>query len=101
LIDDDLMSTGNTLLRAARAARKAGAKRTIALVTLGLFMQGTAEVNADPAIERLVVSDTVPPFRLNANVLRNKIDTIPIVPVLAEAIRRLHEGRALTDLLVF
>jgi ribose-phosphate pyrophosphokinase len=37
LIVDDLISTGGTLLCAARAARQAGARRVIALVTHGLF----------------------------------------------------------------
>jgi len=101
LIVDDLISTGGTLLRAARAARKAGAKRAIALVTHGLFMPGAAEVIADPAIERIVVTDTVPSFRLDATVQRNKIDTVPAAPLLAEAISRLHRGQALTDLMVF
>jgi ribose-phosphate pyrophosphokinase len=100
LIIDDLMSTGGTLLRAARAARKSGAKRVIALITHGLFMPGAAEVVADPAIDRLVVTDSVPPFRLAPNA-RGKIDTLRCAPLLAETIKRLHERRALTDLLVF
>jgi len=101
LIVDDLISTGGTLLRAARAARNAGARRVIALVTHGLFMPGAAEVIADPAIERIVVTDTVPPFRLDAKVEQNKIDTLPVAPLLAEAIRRLHHGLPLTELMVF
>jgi ribose-phosphate pyrophosphokinase len=130
LIIDDLISTGSTLLRAARAARKAGARRVIALVTHGLFMPGAAEVIADPAIERIVVTDTVPhhPYLLGprasrplfsfspseraggtpavpegreSEVQRNKIDTLPVAPLLADAIRRLHHGQALTDLMVF
>jgi ribose-phosphate pyrophosphokinase len=100
LIIDDVISTGGTLLRAARMARKAGARRVIGLVTHGLFTKGAAEVIADPAIERVVVADGVPPFRLDA-VDRNKIDTIPAAPLLADAIRRLHHGQALTDLMVF
>jgi ribose-phosphate pyrophosphokinase len=100
LIIDDIISTGGTLLRAARMARKAGARRVIGLVTHGLFAQGAAEVIADPAIERVVVADSVAPFRLDA-VDRNKIDTIPAAPLLADAIRRLHLGQALTDLMVF
>jgi ribose-phosphate pyrophosphokinase len=100
LIIDDLISTGGTLLRAARVARKSGAKRVIALVTHGLFMSGAAEVVADPAIDRLVVTDSVPPFRLGPNA-RGKIDTLRCAPLLAETIKRLHERRALTDLLVF
>jgi ribose-phosphate pyrophosphokinase len=101
LIIDDLISTGNTLLRAARAARKAGAKQVVALVTHGLFMPGAAEVIADPAIDRLIVTDAVPPFRLAGSDVRSKIDTISAAPLLAETIRRLHEGETLTDLLVF
>jgi ribose-phosphate pyrophosphokinase len=101
LIIDDLISTGNTLLRAARAARKAGAKRVLAIVTHGLFMPGAADVIADPSIERFVVTDAVPPFRLGEGSAREKIETVATAPLLAETIRRLHEGRALTDLLVF
>ena len=101
LIVDDLISTGNTLLRAARSARKAGAKRVIALVTHGLFMSGAAEVIADPAIDQLVVTDAVPPFRLEHAAANKKLVFLPAAPLLAETIRRLHEERSLTDLLVF
>jgi ribose-phosphate pyrophosphokinase len=100
LIVDDLISTGGTLLRAAQAARRAGAKRIIAMVTHGLFMPGSSEVITDAAIDRFVVTDSVPPFRLDAKA-RGKVDTLPAAPLLAETIRRLHEDRALTDLLVF
>jgi ribose-phosphate pyrophosphokinase len=101
LIVDDLISTGGTLLRAARAAREAGATRVIALVAHGLFAPGVAGVIADPAIDRLVVTDTVPPFRLDASARLDKLDTLHAAPLLAETIRRLHHGQALTDLMVF
>ncbi len=95
LVIDDLISTGGTLLRAARAARKAGARRVIALVAHGLFMPGAAGAVGDPAIDRLVVTDTVPPFRLDADTLRDKIDTVRAAPLLAETIHCLHYGQAL------
>lgn len=101
LIIDDLISTGNTLLRAARSARKAGAKRVIALVTHGLFIQGSAEVIADPAIDQVVVTDAVPTFRLDHPETNKKLVILPAAPLLAGTIRRLHEERSLTDLLVF
>jgi len=101
LVIDDLISTGNTLLRAARAARKAGAKKVIALVTHGLFMPGAAEVIADPAIDRFVITDAVPAFRLDPALVNKKVDVLPAAPLLAEAIRRLRSGEPLTDLLVF
>jgi ribose-phosphate pyrophosphokinase len=101
LIIDDLVSTGHTLLRAAGAVRKAGAKRVIAFATHGLFMPGSAEVVADPAIERFVVADSVPPFRLEPGPLRDKLEFLPCANLLAEAIRRMREGRAMDDLYTF
>ena len=101
LVIDDLISTGGTLLRAARAARQAGAKRVIALVTHGLFMAGSAEALSDPAIDRLVISDGVPAFRLTNETVRKKVDVLAAAPLLAETIRRLQDGRSLTNLLVF
>jgi ribose-phosphate pyrophosphokinase len=102
LIIDDIISTGGTLVRAARAARHAGAKRVLAFVTHGLFMPGAEAAIMDPAIDRIVVTDSVPSFRVNdEEAVRGKIDTLPIAPLLAECIRRLHGGETLTDLLVF
>ena len=101
LVIDDLISTGTTLLRTARAARQAGARRVIALVTHGLFITGAEQVIADPAIDRVVVTDTVPAFRIGPGRARDKIDVVPSAPLLAAAIRRLHEEKPLTDLMVF
>jgi ribose-phosphate pyrophosphokinase len=64
LIVDDLISSGGSLLRTAKAARDAGAKRVLALVAHGLFMPGSEEVVAEDAIERFIVTDSVPPCRL-------------------------------------
>lgn len=101
LIIDDLVSTGHTLLRAANAARLAGARRVIALVTHGLFMPGSIDVVRDPAIDRFVVTDSVPLFRLGADPVREKIDVLSCAGLFATTIQRLHEGRSLDDLLVF
>ena len=86
LVIDDLVSTGGTLLRAARAARIAGARRVIAMVTHGLFMPGSADALADPAIDRVVVNDAVPPFRLSDARGGEKRDLLACAPRLAEAI---------------
>jgi ribose-phosphate pyrophosphokinase len=100
-IIDDLISTGGTLLRAARVVRQAGAREVVALVTHGLFMTGATDVLADPAIDRLVVTDSIPAFRLPDGPYRRKIQTLPVAPLIAETIRRLQAGRSLSDLLIF
>jgi ribose-phosphate pyrophosphokinase len=101
LIIDDLISTGGTLVRAARAARNAGARRVLAFVTHGLFMPGAEAAIMDPAIDRIVATDSVPSFRLSAAAARAKVDALGVAPVFADCIRRLHAGETLTDLLVF
>lgn len=100
LIVDDMVSTGATLLRAATAARQAGAARVLALAAHGLFMPGCGELLADPALDRVAVTDSVPPFRLLHAPTKDKLDLLASGPLFAEAIRRLHEGRPLVDLLV-
>lgn len=100
LIIDDLISTGTTLVRAAKAARKAGAQRVLAVVTHGLFMPGAEKAICDPALDGLVVTDSVPPFRLTSGKAQEKVEVLSVAPLFAEIIRRLHAGRPLLDLLI-
>ena len=51
VIMDDLISTGTTLLRAAKACRAGGAGQIFAAAAHGLFMGGATELLADPAFE--------------------------------------------------
>ena len=101
VIIDDLVSTGGTLARAARAARQQGAAKIIACAAHGLFAPGAEEALADPAIDRIITTDSVAPFRLAAQGVRDKLEIVSAAPLLAEAIGRLHEGAPLTGLLVF
>ncbi|VFU11132.1 hypothetical protein [Methylocella tundrae] len=77
-----------------------GARWIIACIAHGLFMPGAEKTLADPAIERIITTDTVPPFRLPAGPVRDKLAIASAAPLLAEAIARLHD-QPLTDLLVF
>lgn len=99
IIIDDLVSTGGTILRAARACRDRGAKRVYAAATHGLFAGDAARTVADESLERLVVTDTVPPFRLDAELVRKKVTVLETAPLFAEAIRRIHQGGSLVELL--
>ena len=101
LIIDDLVASGGTLLRAARAVRAQGARNVIAFATHGLFMPGSVEALADAAIDRVVVTDVVPTFRVTDARLRQKIDVLPAGGLFADAVHRLHENRRLDDLLAY
>jgi ribose-phosphate pyrophosphokinase len=99
IIIDDLISTGTTILRTAKAAREKGATKVYAAATHGLFMKGSAEVVADPAVDRFVVTDTVPPFRLPADLRDARLDVLDSAPLVGEAIKRIQNGGSLVELL--
>ncbi len=99
ILVDDLVSTGTTLARAAAACRGRGARRVIAAATHGLFTGDANARLAEPALEQLVVTDTVSSFRLTEPAVREKLVTLAVAPLFAAAARRLHEGGSLVDLL--
>jgi ribose-phosphate pyrophosphokinase len=101
VVVDDLVSTGGTLVRAAKAARAHGAKSVIACVAHGLFMPGAESALADFSIDRIIATDSVPPFRLPAGPVLAKLEIISAAPLLAETIRRLHDNETLADLLLY
>lgn len=91
LLLDDLVASGHTLLRAARALREAGARCVIACAAHGLFVQGADHTLGDPAIDRVVVCDSVPAFRVStASPLHAKLQVVSCVPLFAGALRDSH-----------
>jgi ribose-phosphate pyrophosphokinase len=99
IILDDMISTGTTMARMGRAARAAGARRVFAAATHGVFLPAANEAIGGDAFDRVVVTDTITPLRLRPDVARRKIVVLSVAPLFAEAIRRLHAGGSLVDLL--
>ena len=98
IIVDDLISSGGTILRAARACRELGAREVHAVATHGLFVDDAGDVIADEALDQVVVTDSVPPFRLDRAAARGKLVVLDSAPLFAEAIRRIEEGGSITEL---
>lgn len=91
LLLDDLIASGDTMQRAAAALREAGAREVMAFAAHGLFVGQAAQTLADPAIDRVVITDSVPPFRLPADApARAKLAVASAVPLFARAIRESH-----------
>jgi ribose-phosphate pyrophosphokinase len=99
LLVDDLIASGGTLVRAAQACLARGARRVIGLATHGAFAPQAGEVLAHEALEGLVITDTVDPDRLEHGTARAKLTVLPTAPLVAEAVRRLHTGGSLVELL--
>src|SRR5574340_1240657 len=99
LIVDDLISSGTTLARAATACRKRGARRVFAAASHGMFTGTAGTVLADRALEKVLVTDSIPPFRLPTAMIASQVEVLETAPLFAEAIRRLHGGGSLVELL--
>lgn len=99
VIIDDLISTGTTLARTAAACAERGVASVMAAATHGLFIGDTDAVLGASALQRIVVTDTVPPFRLEEGALKAKVNVLSCSGLLARAIARLHTGESLTELL--
>ena len=98
LIVDDMISTGTTLVRAVDACRERGARRIHAFATHGLFSGNPGAWMMPEGLEKIIVTDTVPPFRLSQGVIGREIAVVSVVPLFAAAIRRLHDNQALGEL---
>jgi len=99
IIVDDLISTGGTLRNAAVACRDRGATRVYAAATHGVFVGNADRLLSGAELDQIVVTDTVPPWRLDPELVRRRLTILSAAPLFAETIRRLHDGGSLVELL--
>jgi ribose-phosphate pyrophosphokinase len=69
------------------------------VATHGVFSANASQVLAQAPLEKVIVTNTIPPFRLNPDVVRNKLVVLDTTPLIAEAIRRIHSDGSIVDLL--
>ncbi len=92
VIVDDLISTGGTLVRAAKACRAAGATKVFAAAAHGLFMGGATELFATTAMDGITIANTVPPFRVPAEVAERRLTVLDASEAIARAVSECHDG---------
>lgn len=98
VIIDDLISSGGTIVRTAGACRQRGARRIYAAASHGLFAGDAGMQLSGAGLAQLAVTDSVPPFRLEHGFQGNLV-VLEAAPLFAEAIRRIHDGGSLVELL--
>ncbi|HUZ75392.1 MAG TPA: ribose-phosphate pyrophosphokinase [Stellaceae bacterium] len=90
---DDLISTGTTLLRAARACREAGAAHVYGAATHGVFPRGGTDFFARGEFDGLVITDSVPlPASMRGKTIK-PLALLDTAGLVAEAIARAHRNR--------
>ncbi|GAA5921867.1 hypothetical protein JCM21900_004886 [Sporobolomyces salmonicolor] len=95
ILIDDMCDTGGTIKLATTALVEKGAKEVYALVSHGLLSgESMAELAKLPLV-KLVVSNTISQAE-HLKQAHGKLEIMDISPVLAESIRRTHNGESIS-----
>jgi ribose-phosphate pyrophosphokinase len=95
VIVDDLIATGSSLIEAASAIKKAGAKDVYAAITHGVLSNNACENIDKSEIKKLLITDTIPSKPSKSN---PKIKVLSVASLLAEAIKRIHKEESVSSL---
>lgn len=92
---DDFTISGGTLAAAAEALVERGARSVVAAVTHGVFAEGSMESIERSPIDTVFCTDTVETQPVE---LSDKVRVVSIAPLLAEAVRRIHNRESISGL---
>ena len=98
IVIDDLISTGTTIRQAVQACAVNGARDVYAAATHGVFVGNAAAKLDVPALSSVLVTNTIPPFRLDGTDVAEKVTVCDAAPRFAEAIQAIHDGGSVTRL---
>jgi ribose-phosphate pyrophosphokinase len=93
---DDIVDSGGTLVNAAEALLKNGAKLVTAYISHGVLSGGAAARITGSQLKELVITDSILPSE--AVVKAKNIRVLPIAPLLGEAIARTAEEKSVSSL---
>lgn len=94
VIVDDMISTGGTLVQAARLLKERGAREVHVAATHGIFAADAIDQIDASDISRLFVTDTIPA----PPEVTDRVTVVSVAPLLAEAIMRTHKGLSVSAL---
>ncbi len=92
---DDFVISGGTLIQAAVALKKRGARAVYAAVSHGVLTQKAMDLLDTSPIDLLFVTNTVEP---QASRLPAKLEVVSVAPLFGEAIRRIHQRESISVL---
>jgi ribose-phosphate pyrophosphokinase len=98
IIVDDEIDTAGTLVRAANFVREQGALNVVACATHAVLSDPACDRIRESVLAEVVVTDTVAIPAEKRRLSGDKLAIIPIAPLLADVILRIHEGRSVGEL---
>lgn len=95
---DDLVDTSYTITRAAKLLKDQGAKYVYALVTHSIFSGDAINRIEKSSIDKVITTNSVPQADHVKTLGSSKIEVLDVSRILAEAIRRIHNGESVSML---
>ena len=95
ILVDDMIDTAGTITHGAKALAERGAKEVYACCTHGVLSGPAMERISDSPIKELVTLDTI---AIPEEKMIDKIKTISVAPLFAEAIRRIYCDGSVSEL---
>lgn len=95
IIVDDFTISGGTLAEAAVRLEEKGAKEVYAMITHGVFAEGSMNKIDDSPIKKILVTDTVENQPVN---LSQKVDIVSAAPLFGEAIKSIHNRDSISKM---
>ena len=95
IVVDDMISTGGTLVEAARALKERGARAVYACATHGIFAADALRVMDNSVLVETVITNTIPP---PADSKRTRTRVLSVAALFAESIMRIHKDLSLSAL---
>lgn len=95
VIVDDIVATGSSLVEAAKALKKAGAKKIYATITHGILSNNAVGKINESCIDCLIITDSIP---LAEDKKSKKIKVVSVDSLFAEAIKRIHFEKSISVL---
>lgn len=98
IIYDDEIATGGSIKEAARILRDFGAKEVRVGVTHGVFSGNAPDTINEAELDELVVTDTIPLKEPGLSKINN-LKVLTTANMFGEAIKRIHHGQSLSELM--
>lgn len=98
LLVDDMIDTAGTITHAAKLIKDRGARSVSAAATHGIFSEPALSRIDESPLDFIFTTDTLP---LKKEVSQNpKIKVVSVAPLLAEAIKCIHNGDSMSEKLI-
>lgn len=93
ILIDDIVDTGGTLIKAAKALKDKGANSVCACITHGVLSGSALDKLSEPYLDRLYISNSI-----NQKTIHDKLTIVPIENLLSEVIKRIASNESINNL---